>query len=76
MVSSDSWHISVLPDKDHDHKELSVFRRKKCLLCSGSKRTDLPGYRIYRKGALVAQRGDICDLWRDDLVAFLLGCSS
>ena len=38
-------------------------------------RTDLPGYRIYRKGTLAEQRGDIRDLWRDDLVAFLLGCS-
>jgi uncharacterized protein YcsI (UPF0317 family) len=38
-------------------------------------RTDLPGYRVYRHGALTEQRGDICDLWRDDLVAFLLGCS-
>jgi Protein of unknown function (DUF1445) len=38
-------------------------------------RTDLPGYRIYRKGKLAEQRGDIRDLWRDDLVAFLLGCS-
>ena len=38
-------------------------------------RTDLPGYRIYRRGELVEQRGEIQDLWRDDLVAFLLGCS-
>lgn len=38
-------------------------------------RTDLPGYRIYRKGELAEQRGDIRDLWRDDLVSFLLGCS-
>jgi len=38
-------------------------------------RTDLPGYRIYRQGVLAEQRGDIRDLWRDDLVAFLLGCS-
>jgi uncharacterized protein YcsI (UPF0317 family) len=38
-------------------------------------RTDLPGYRVYRRGELVEQRGDILDLWRDDLVAFLLGCS-
>ena len=38
-------------------------------------RTDLPGYRIYRRGELAEQRGDIRDLWRDDLVAFLLGCS-
>ena len=38
-------------------------------------RTDLPGYRVYRNGELVEQRGDITDLWRDDLVSFLLGCS-
>ena len=38
-------------------------------------RTDLPGYRVYRQGELVEQRGEILDLWRDDLVAFLLGCS-
>jgi uncharacterized protein YcsI (UPF0317 family) len=38
-------------------------------------RTDLPGYRIYRRGELTEQRGDIRDLWREDLVAFLLGCS-
>ena len=38
-------------------------------------RTDLPGYRVYRRGELAEQRSDIRDLWRDDLVAFLLGCS-
>ena len=38
-------------------------------------RTDLPGYRVYRNGQLVERRGDIRDHWRDDLVAFLLGCS-
>jgi len=38
-------------------------------------RTDLPGYRVYRNGTLVERRNDILDLWRDDLVAFLLGCS-
>jgi len=38
-------------------------------------RTDLPGYRVYRWGELVEQRGESLDVWRDDLVAFLLGCS-
>lgn len=38
-------------------------------------RTDVPGYRIYRDGRLAEQRGDIRACWRDDLVAFLLGCS-
>lgn len=38
-------------------------------------RTDLPKYQVYRHGELVETRGDVRDLWRDDLVAFLLGCS-
>lgn len=38
-------------------------------------RTDLPRYRVYRDGELAAEVEDIRDLWRDDLVAFLLGCS-
>ena len=38
-------------------------------------RTDLPRYRVYRDGRPVAEPTDIQDHWRDDLVAFLLGCS-
>ncbi len=38
-------------------------------------RTDLPRYRVYRSGELVEETGDIRHLWRDDLVAFLIGCS-
>ena len=38
-------------------------------------RTDLPLYRVWRKGKLVAEPTDIRDLWRDDLVSFAIGCS-
>lgn len=38
-------------------------------------RTDIPKYRVWRKGELVAEVADIRDFWRDDLVAFVLGCS-
>jgi len=38
-------------------------------------RTDVPLYRVYRDGELVEERPDLVGLWRDDLVAFLLGCS-
>ncbi|MEP9366713.1 putative hydro-lyase [Xanthobacter sp. VNH20] len=38
-------------------------------------RTDIPRYRVWRAGELVAEPTDITDLWRDDLVAFLIGCS-
>jgi uncharacterized protein YcsI (UPF0317 family) len=38
-------------------------------------RTDLPRYRVYRDGRLEGEPDDVADLWRDDLVAFLIGCS-
>ena len=38
-------------------------------------RTDIPAYRIWRRGKLVAEVADIREVWRDDLVAFVLGCS-
>ncbi len=37
--------------------------------------TDVPGYRVYRDGALVEERDEVASLWRDDFVAFLIGCS-
>jgi uncharacterized protein YcsI (UPF0317 family) len=38
-------------------------------------RTDVPRYRIYRDGRLAGETTDISAEWRDDFVAFLLGCS-
>ncbi|MBV2361189.1 putative hydro-lyase [Thalassococcus sp. CAU 1522] len=38
-------------------------------------RTDVPAYNIYRDGRLAETVTDISALWRDDLVAFALGCS-
>ena len=38
-------------------------------------RSDVPRYRVYHHGELVEERDDVRDLWRDDLVSFLLGCS-
>ncbi len=38
-------------------------------------RTDLPRYRIYRDGKLVSETEDVTDLFREDMVSFLLGCS-
>ena len=38
-------------------------------------RTDLPRYRVWRDGTLAAEPTDVSHLWRDDLVAFVLGCS-
>nr|WP_255516145.1 putative hydro-lyase [Geobacillus sp. C56-T2] len=38
-------------------------------------RVDLPKYRIYRNGALTEERTDIIDLWNEEMVGFLIGCS-
>ena len=46
------------------------------LIAPGSDlRTDLPRYRIFERGELVAEVNEIVSYWRDDLVAFLIGCS-
>ncbi|MCI2420833.1 putative hydro-lyase [Saccharopolyspora sp. K220] len=42
---------------------------------AGDLRTDLPAYTVYRHGVLVEERTEVTDLWRDDLVSFLIGCS-
>jgi uncharacterized protein YcsI (UPF0317 family) len=38
-------------------------------------RTDVPRYRVWRDGEIVDEPTDITGHWRDDLVAFVLGCS-
>ena len=38
-------------------------------------RTDVPEYKIFRKGELVEFSTDIKSFWRSDFVVFLLGCS-
>lgn len=38
-------------------------------------RTDLPKYRVFEDGVLIDEPTDILKYWRDDLVAFVIGCS-
>lgn len=38
-------------------------------------RTDLPAYRVWKNGELIAEPTQIREHWRDDLVGFLIGCS-
>ena len=38
-------------------------------------RTDIPGYCLFRDGELVEELRDLKAVWRDDLVAFVIGCS-
>ena len=45
------------------------------LLPGGDIRTDIPAYRVFRDGELVDEVDDATDVWRDDLVTFLIGCS-
>src|SRR5262245_933959 len=38
-------------------------------------RTDLPRYRIWKDGELAAEPEDLREIWRDDLVSVVIGCS-
>jgi uncharacterized protein YcsI (UPF0317 family) len=38
-------------------------------------RTDIPRYRVWKDGVMVEEPQDILRWWRDDLVAFVIGCS-
>lgn len=46
------------------------------LVAAGSDlRTDVPRYRVWKNGELISQPTDVREYWRDDLVAFVIGCS-
>lgn len=46
------------------------------LIAPGSDiRTDIPKYRVWEYGKLIAEPNDVIKYWKDDLVAILLGCS-
>lgn len=36
---------------------------------------DIPKYRVYENGVFVREMDNVADIWQDDFVAFLLGCS-
>lgn len=38
-------------------------------------RSDIPKYRVFRRGEVETEPTDLHGIWRDDLVSFLLGCS-
>lgn len=46
-----------------------------CPAFSGDIRTDIPAYRIYRGGHFVEEVTDVREVWRGDMVGFLIGCS-
>lgn len=44
-------------------------------ILDGDVRTDIPAYRVYVDGELAEETTDVTSWWREDLVAFLIGCS-
>jgi uncharacterized protein YcsI (UPF0317 family) len=38
-------------------------------------RSDVPRYRVFRDGKLEGEATDVRDLWTEDMVAFVIGCS-
>ncbi|MFB9618820.1 D-glutamate cyclase family protein, partial [Brooklawnia cerclae] len=49
--------------------------RESALAADSDIATDLPSYEVRIDGRFVATRPDVTDLWRDDLVSVLIGCS-
>ena len=84
-------NLAILPDRlAGDFLRFCQLNPKPCPLLAASAtgdhrlptlaedldiRTDLPRYRVFRNGELIDEPTDIRAHWRDDLVAFLLGCS-
>ncbi len=84
-------NIVILPaDQAADFERYCRLNPKPCPLLAVSKpgdpmlhalgedvdiRTDVPRYRLWRNGELMAEPDDIRALWREDLVTFVIGCS-
>ena len=84
-------NLVILPDAQaHDFLRFAQRNPKACPLLAGGEpgawnlpalgadldlRTDVPGYYVYRDGELAESPVSLEGLWRDDLVAFAIGCS-
>ncbi len=84
-------NLAILPQKlAEDFFRFCHFNPKPCPLLAVSQpgdprlptlgedvdvRSDIPLYRLWRNGELAAEVRDLKAVWRDDLVAFLIGCS-
>ncbi|KAJ5346083.1 hypothetical protein N7452_004087 [Penicillium brevicompactum] len=59
-----------------DPGDPSAVRPAECIQSSDfDVRTDFPRYRIYSGGKLMDSRSDLVEVWGNDHVAFLIGCS-
>ncbi len=84
-------NLAILPkDLAADFQRFCQLNPKPCPLLASSEpgdphlpmlgadldiRTDLPRYRVWRKGEMAQEVTDLKALWRNDLVAFVIGCS-
>ena len=84
-------NLAILPaDLAHDFLRFCTRNPKPCPLLASAEpgdpalpqlardldvRTDLPGYRVWREGEIIAEPDDITSWWRGDLVSFAIGCS-
>jgi uncharacterized protein YcsI (UPF0317 family) len=84
-------NLAILPhDLAHDFLRFCQLNPKPCPIIGVSEpgdpsiptlgrdldlRTDVPRYRVWRDGVLVDEPLDLLSWWRNDLVAFVIGCS-
>jgi uncharacterized protein YcsI (UPF0317 family) len=81
LVVPADWAYDVLlfternPDPCPVLDVTDVGSRATTLADDADLRTDLPLYRVWRDGVLVDEPKDVTDMWPEDSVAFLTGCS-
>jgi uncharacterized protein YcsI (UPF0317 family) len=84
-------NVVILPaDQAEDFERFCALNPKPCPVLGRSQpgeywlhtlgeeidiRTDVPRYRLWVRGVLAAETTDIREVWREDLVTFVLGCS-
>ncbi|MCP4181224.1 MAG: putative hydro-lyase [bacterium] len=82
VILPENWANDFLLFTDRNPKPCPVIEvgdigsfKTKYIALNGDIRTDIPKYRIYKNGILKEERQNIIDLWQDNFVYFLLGCS-
>ncbi|HJO91818.1 MAG TPA: putative hydro-lyase [Victivallales bacterium] len=82
VILPESWAYDFLLFSQRNPKPCPVLEvgdtgsfKTKYIAKDGDIRTDIPKYRIYKNGNLIEERQNIIDLWQNNFVFFLLGCS-
>jgi uncharacterized protein YcsI (UPF0317 family) len=82
VVLPENWAFDFLLFAQRNPKSCSIIEAgsageylTKYIAENADVRTDIPKYRVFKHGELFEERYNLLDIWQDDFVFFLLGCS-